>query len=140
MNFKQYLEKYKDIINEPLKDFQIDHLNLDWNTPDEFIYSKLLKIILTCINKFPLRMHIERNEQGLSDVAFGTTSQFSIISTRIKYDSIDINKLKNDNEYTALFIMQCLAPFGDLNNLKCLDDFSTKQLAKFLDMTEIILR
>ena len=48
MNFKQYLEKYKDIINEPLKDFQIDYLNLKWNSPDEFIYSKLVKIILVC--------------------------------------------------------------------------------------------
>lgn len=64
MRFTQYLEKYKDIINEPLKDFQIDYLNLKWNSPDEFAYSKLVKIILVCINKLPLYIRVERNEEG----------------------------------------------------------------------------
>ena len=76
MRFTQYLEKYKDIINEPLKDFQIDYLNLKWNSPDEFAYSKLVKIILVCINKLPLYIRVERSEKGNASISIGADNYF----------------------------------------------------------------
>lgn len=139
MRFTEYLEKHKDIINEPLKDFQIDYLNLEWNTPDEFVYSKLLKIILTCINKLPLYITIKRNYDW-SAVSLGASSQFSDMHTQIEYDSLDFKKLESDSMYTAQFICQCLAPFGNLAAAPWLKDISVKQLAKFLDMTKIVVR
>lgn len=138
MNFKQYLEKYKDIINEPLKDFQIDYLNLKWNSPDEFAYSKLVKIILVCINKLPLYIRVERNEEGNASISIGADKYFLFTDTLIDYDDIDLKKLESDSEYAAGLIIKCLTT--SFNYKDFLDGLSLKQLAKFLDMTKIIVR
>lgn len=138
MKFTQYLEKYKDIINEPLKDFQIDYLNLKWNSPDEFVYSKLVKIILVCINKLPLYIRVERNENGSASISIGADRYFISADTLINYDDIDLKKLESDSEYAAGLIFKCLTT--SFNYKDFLDDLSLKQLAKFLDMTKIIVR
>ena len=108
MRFTQYLEKYKDTINEPLKDFQIDYLNLKWNSPDEFAYSKLVKIILVCINKLPLYIRVERNEEGNASISIGADKYFLFTDTLIDYDDIDLKKLENDSKYAADLIIKCL--------------------------------
>ena len=138
MKFTQYLEKYKDIINEPLKDFQIDYLNLKWNSPDEFAYSILVKIILVCINKLPLYIRVERNEEGNAAIFIGADKYFFRTNTSISYDDIDFKKLESDNEYAADIIIKCLTAAASSDNF--LEDLSLKQLAKFLDMTKIIVR
>lgn len=138
MRFTQYLEKYKDIINEPLKDFQIDYLNLKWNSPDEFAYSKLVKIILVCINKLPLYIRVERNEEGNATVFIGANGYFLRADILISYDSIDFKKLESDSEYAADLIIKCLTDSFHSKNF--LEDLSVKQLAKFLNMTKIIVR
>lgn len=138
MRFTQYLEKYKDIINEPLKDFQIDYLNLKWNSPDEFAYSKLVKIILVCINKLPLYIRVERNEEGNASISIGADKYFLFTDTLIDYDDIDLKKLESDSEYAADLIVKCLTtPFNYKNFL---EELSLKQLAKFLDMTKVVVR
>lgn len=138
MRFTQYLEKYKDIINEPLKDFQIDYLNLKWNSPDEFAYSKLVKIILVCINKLPLYIRVERNEEGNASISIGANGYFLRADILISYDSIDFKKLESDSEYAADLIIKCLTDSFHSKNF--LEDLSIKQLAKFLNMTKIIVR
>ena len=138
MKFKQYLEQYKDIINEPLKDFQIDYLNLKWNTPDEFAYSKLVKIILVCINKLPLYIRVERNEEGNASISIGADKYFLFTDTLIDYDDIDLKKLESDSEYAADLIVKCLTTSFNYKNF--LEELSLKQLAKFLDMTKVIVR
>lgn len=138
MKFTQYLEKYKDIINEPLKDFQIDYLNLKWNSPDEFAYSILVKIILVCINKLPLYICVERNEFYKAAIFIGADKYFFRTNTSISYDDIDFKKLENDSEYAADLIVKCLTT--SFNYKDFLDDLSSKQLAKFLDMTKVIVR
>lgn len=138
MRFTQYLEKYKDIINEPLKDFQIDYLNLKWNSPDEFAYSKLVKIILVCINKLPLYIRVERNEEGNASISIGADKYFLFTDTLIDYDDIDLKKLESDSEYAADLIIKCLTT--SFNYKDFLDDLSLKQLAKFLDMTKVVVR
>ena len=138
MKFTQYLEKYKDIINEPLKDFQIDYLNLKWNSPDEFIYSKLVKIILVCINKLPLYIRVERNENGSASISIGADRYFISADTLINYDDIDLKKLESDSEYAADLIVKCLTTSFNYKNF--LEELSLKQLAKFLDMTKVIVR
>ena len=138
MRFTQYLEKYKDIINEPLKDFQIDYLNLKWNSPDEFAYSKLVKIILVCINKLPLYIRVERNENGSASISIGADRYFISADTLINYDDIDLKKLESDSEYAADLIIKCLTT--SLTYKDFLEELSLKQLAKFLDMTKVIVR
>ena len=138
MKFTQYLEKYKDIINEPLKDFQIDYLNLKWNSPNEFVYSKLVKIILVCINKLPLYICVERNEEGNAAAFIGADKYFFRTNTSISYDDIDFKKLESDNEYEADIIIKCLTAAANSDNF--LEELSLKQLAKFLDMTKVIVR
>lgn len=138
MNFKQYLEKYKDIINEPLKDFQIDYLNLKWDTFNEYVYSRLTKIILVCINKLPLYISVKRNENGNAFISIGTDKCFLFTDTLIDYDDIDLKKLVSDSEYTADLIIKCLTT--SLNYKDFLEELSLKQLAKFLDMTKVIVR
>ena len=138
MSFKQYLEKYKDIINEPLKDFQIDDLNLKWNSPNEFVYSKLVKIILVCINKLPLYIRVERNKNGSASISIGADNYFIYIDTVINYDDIDLKKLESDSKYAADLILKCLTTL--LNYKDSLEELSLKQLAKFLDMTKVIVR
>lgn len=138
MKFTQYLEKYKDIINEPLKDFQIDYLNLKWNSPDEFAYSILVKIILVCINKLPLYIRVERNEEGNASIFIGADKYFFRTNTSINYDDIDLKKLENDSEYAADLIVKCLTTSFNYKNF--LEDLSLKQLAKFLDMTKVVVR
>ena len=138
MSFKQYLEKYKDIINEPLKDFQIDYLNLKWNSPDEFAYSKLVKIILVCINKLPLYIRVERNKEGNASISIGADNYFLFTDTLIDYDDIDLKKLESDSEYAADLIAKCLTTLFNYKNF--LEELSLKQLAKFLDMTKVIVR
>lgn len=138
MRFKQYLEQYKDIINEPLKDFQIDYLNLKWNSPDEFAYSKLVKIILVCINKLPLYIRVERNEKGNASISIGADKYFLFTDTLIDYDDIDLKKLESDSEYAADLIVKCLTTSFNYKNF--LEELSLKQLAKFLDMTKVIVR
>ena len=101
MKFTQYLEQYKDIINEPLKDFQIDHLNLKWNSPNEFAYSKFMKIILVCVNKLPLYMRIERNEYGNAAISIGADNYFVYTDTGIDYDAVDFKLVENDSVYAA---------------------------------------
>ena len=124
MNFKQYLEKCKDIINEPLKDFQIDYLNLKWNSPDEFAYSILVKIILVCINKLPLYIRVERNEFYKAAIFIGADKYFFRTNTSISYDDIDLKKLENDNEYAADIIIKCLTAAVSSDNF--LEDLSLK--------------
>ena len=124
MSFKQYLEKYKDIINEPLKDFQIDYLNLKWNSPDEFAYSILVKIILVCINKLPLYMRVERNEFYKAAIFIGADKYFFRTNTSISYDDIDFKKLESDNEYAADIIIKCLTAAVSSDNF--LEDLSLK--------------
>lgn len=124
MSFKQYLEKYKDIINEPLKDFQIDYLNLKWNSPDEFAYSILVKIILVCINKLPLYIHVERNEFYRAAIFIGADKYFFRTNTSISYDDIDFKKLESDNEYAADIIIKCLTAAASSDNF--LEDLSLK--------------
>lgn len=124
MRFTQYLEKYKDIINEPLKDFQIDYLNLKWNSPDEFAYSKLVKIILVCINKLPLYIRVERNEEGNASISIGADKYFLFTDTLIDYDDIDLKKLESDSEYAADLIVKCLTT--SFNYKDFLDDLSLK--------------
>ena len=138
MSFKQYLEKYKDIINEPLKDFQIDYLNLKWNSPDEFAYSILVKIILVCINKLPLYIRVERNELYKAAIFIGADKYFFRTNTSINYDDIDFKKLESDSEYAADLIIKCLTTSFNYKNF--LEELSLKQLAKFLDMTKVIVR
>lgn len=138
MRFTQYLEKYKDIINEPLKDFQIDYLNLKWNSPDEFAYSKLVKIILVCINKLPLYIRVERNEEGNASISIGADKYFLFTNTLIDYDDIDLKKLESDSEYAADLIVKCLTTSFNYKNF--LEELSLKQLAKFLDMTKVVVR
>lgn len=138
MRFKQYLEQYEDIINEPLKDFQIDYLNLKWNSPDEFAYSKLVKIILVCINKLPLYIRVERNEKGNASISIGADKYFLFTDTLIDYDDIDLKKLESDSEYAADLIVKCLTTSFNYKNF--LEELSLKQLAKFLDMTKVIVR
>ena len=138
MRFTQYLEKYKDIINEPLKDFQIDYLNLKWNSPDEFAYSKLVKIILVCINKLPLYIRVERNEEGNASISIGADKYFLFTDTLIDYDDIDLKKLESDSEYAADLIIKCLT--DSFNYKDFLEELSLKQLAKFLDMTKVVVR
>lgn len=138
MKFTKYLEQYKDNINEPLKDFQIDYLDLKWNTPDEFAYSKLVKIILVCINKLPLYIRVERNEEGNASISIGADNYFLFTDTLIDYDDIDLKKLENDSEYAADLIVKCLTDSFHSKNF--LEDLSVKQLAKFLDMTKIVVR
>ncbi len=138
MRFTQYLEKYKDIINEPLKDFQIDYLNLKWNSPDEFAYSKLVKIILVCINKLPLYIRVERNEEGNASISIGADKYFLFTDTLIDYDDIDLKKLESDSEYAADLIVKCLTTSFNYKNF--LEELSLKQLAKFLDMTKVVVR
>lgn len=138
MRFKQYLEQYKDIINEPLKDFQIDYLNLKWNTPDEFAYSKLVKIILVCVNKLPLYIRVERNEEGHAAISIGADKYFLFTDTLIDYDDIDLKKLESDSEYAADLIVKCLTTSFNYKNF--LEELSVKQLAKFLDMTKVVVR
>ena len=138
MSFKQYLEKCKDIINEPLKDFQIDYLNLKWNSPNEFVYSKLVKIILVCINKLPLYIRVERNKNGSASISIGADKYFIYIDTVINYDDIDLKKLESDSKYAADLILKCLTTL--LNYKDSLEELSLKQLAKFLDMTKVIVR
>lgn len=138
MRFTQYLEKYKDIINEPLKDFQIDYLNLKWNSPDEFAYSKLVKIILVCINKLPLYIRVERNEEGNASISIGADKYFLYTDTLIDYDDIDLKKLESDSEYAADLIVKCLTTSFNYKNF--LEELSLKQLAKFLDMTKVVVR
>ena len=138
MRFTQYLEKYKDIINEPLKDFQIDYLNLKWNSPDEFAYSKLVKIILVCINKLPLYIRVERSEKGNALISIGADNYFLFTDTLIDYDDIDLKKLESDSEYAADLIAKCLTTLFNYKNF--LEELSLKQLAKFLDMTKVIVR
>ncbi|MDY2882780.1 MAG: hypothetical protein SOT71_09040 [Romboutsia timonensis] len=133
MNFKQYLEKYKDIINEPLKDFQIDYLDLKWNSPDEFAYSILVKIILVCINKLPLYIRVERNEFYKAAIFIGADKYFFRTNTSISYDDIDFKKLESDSNYAADLIVKCLTTSFNYKNF--LEELSLKQLAKFLDMT-----
>ena len=123
MKFTQYLEKYKDIINEPLKDFQIDYLNLKWNSPDEFAYSILVKIILVCINKLPLYICVERNEEGNAAIFIGADKYFFRTNTSISYDDIDFKKLESDNEYAADIIIKCLTDAASNNFL---EDLSLK--------------
>lgn len=138
MKFTQYLEKYKDIINEPLKDFQIDYLNLKWNTSDEFAYSRLTKIILVCVNKLPLYICVEKNENGYASIFIGADKYFFRTNTSISYDDIDFKKLESDNEYAADIIIKCLTAVASSDNF--LEELSLKQLAKFLDMTKVIVR
>lgn len=138
MRFTQYLEKYKDVINEPLKDFQIDYLNLKWNSPDEFAYSKLVKIILVCINKLPLYIRVERNEEGNASISIGADKYFLFTDTLIDYDDIDLKKLESDSEYAADLIVKCLTTSFNYKNF--LEELSLKQLAKFLDMTKVVVR
>ena len=138
MSFKQYLEKYKDIINEPLKDFQIDHLNLKWHTFNEYVYSRVTKIILVCINKLPLYISVERNENGSASISIGADKYFILTDTAIDYDDIDLKKLASDSEYAADLIIKCLTT--SLNYKDFLEELSLKQLAKFLDMTKVIVR
>lgn len=138
MRFKQYLEQYEDIINEPLKDFQIDYLNLKWNSPDEFAYSKLVKIILVCINKLQLYIRVERNEKGNASISIGADKYFLFTDTLIDYDDIDLKKLESDSEYAADLIVKCLTTSFNYKNF--LEELSLKQLAKFLDMTKVIVR
>ena len=138
MRFTQYLEKYKDIINEPLKDFQIDYLNLKWNSPDEFAYSKLVNIILVCINKLPLYIRVERSEKGNASISIGADNYFLFTDTLIDYDDIDLKKLESDSEYAADLIAKCLTTLFNYRNF--LEELSLKQLAKFLDMTKVIVR
>ena len=124
MRFTQYLEKYKDIINEPLKDFQIDYLNLKWNSPDEFAYSKLVKIILVCINKLPLYIRVERNEEGNASISIGANGYFLRANILISYDSIDFKKLESDSEYAADLIIKCLT--DSFNYKDFLEELSLK--------------
>lgn len=124
MRFTQYLEKYKDIINEPLKDFQIDYLNLKWNSPDEFAYSKLVKIILVCINKLPLYIRVERNEEGNASISIGADKYFLFTDTLIDYDDIDLKKLESDSEYAADLIIKCLT--DSFNYKDFLEELSLK--------------
>ena len=138
MRFTQYLEKYKDIINEPLKDFQIDYLNLKWNSPDEFAYFILVKIILVCINKLPLYIRVERSEKGNASISIGADNYFLFTDTLIDYDDIDLKKLESDSEYAADLIAKCLTTLFNYRNF--LEELSLKQLAKFLDMTKVIVR
>lgn len=138
MNFKQYLEKYKNIINEPLKDFQIDYLNLKWDTFNEYVYSRLTKIILVCINKLPLYIGVERNENGSASISIGADRYFMSADTLIDYDDIDLKKLVSDSEYSADLIIKCLTTSSNYNDF--LKELSLKQLAKFLDMTNVIVR
>ena len=138
MKFTKYLEQYKEIIDEPLTDFQIDYLNLKWATPDEFAYSKLVKIILVCINKLPLYIGVERNEYGNATVFIGANGYFLRADILISYDSIDFKKLESDSEYAADLIIKCLTDSFHSKNF--LEDLSVKQLAKFLNMTKIIVR
>ena len=138
MRFTQYLEKYKDIINEPLKDFQIDYLDLKWDTFNEYVYSRLTKIILVCINKLPLYVNIERNENGNSSISIGADRYFISADTLIDYDDIDLKKLESDSEYAADLIAKCLTTVFNYKNF--LEELSVKQLAKFLDMTKVVVR
>lgn len=138
MRFKQYLEQYKDIINEPLKDFQIDYLNLKWNTPDEFAYSKLVKIILVCVNKLPLYIRVERNEECHAAISIGADKYFLFTDTLYDYDDIDLKRIESDSEYAADLIIKCLTTSFNYKNF--LEDMSVKQLAKFLDMTKVVVR
>ena len=138
MRFTQYLEKYKDIINEPLKNFQIDHLNLEWATPDEFAYSILVKIILVCINKLPLYIRVQRSEYGNAAISIGADNYFLSTDTLIDYNRIDLKKLESDSEYAADLIVKCLTTAFHSKNF--LDDLFIKQLAKFLDMTKVVVR
>ena len=124
MRFTQYLEKYKDIINEPLKDFQIDYLNLKWNSPDEFAYSKLVKIIFVCINKLPLYIRVERNEEGNASISIGANGYFLRANILISYDSIDFKKLESDSEYAADLIIKCLT--DSFNYKDFLEELSLK--------------
>ena len=138
MNFKQYLEKYKDIINEPLKDFQIDYIDLKQDTFNEYVYSRLTKIRLVCINKLPLYISVKRNESGNAFISIGTDKCFLFTDTLIDYDDIDLKKLESDSEYAADLIAKCLTTLFNYKNF--LEELSVKQLAKFLDMTKIIVR
>ncbi len=138
MKFTQYLEQYKDIINEPLKDFQIDYLNLKWNTPDEFAYSKLVKIILVCVNRLPLYIRVERNEEGHAAISIGADKYFLFTDTLYDYDDIDLKNIENDSEYAADLIIKCLTTSFNYKNF--LEDLSVRQLAKFLDMTKVVVR
>lgn len=138
MKFTKYLEQYKEIINEPLTDFQIDYLNLKWATPDEFAYSKLVKIILVCINKLPLYIRVERNEEGNASISIGADKYFLFTDTLIDYDDIDLKKLESDSEYAADLIVKCLTTSFNYKNF--LEELSLKQLAKFLDMTKVVVR
>ena len=138
MKFTEYLKQYKDIINEPLKDFQIDYLNLHWSTPREFIYSKLVKIILVCVNKLPLYVHVIRNEDYCADISIGANKYFISSSTLIRYDDIDFNRLASDSEYAADLIMKCLTSSFERKNI--LEELSVDQLSKFLDMTKVVVR
>lgn len=138
MKFTEYLKQYKDIVNEPLKDFQIDYLNLHWSTPSEFIYSKLVKIILVCVNKLPLYVHVIRNEDYCADISIGANKYFLSTSTLISYDDIDFNRLASDSEYAANLIMMCLTFSFERKNI--LEELSVDQLSKFLDMTKVVVR
>lgn len=138
MTFFDYIKQFKDTINEPLQDYQIDNMQLKWETPDEFAYSKLLRIILICLNKLPLYIRVQRNEYGNAAISIGADNYFLFTDILTNYDDIDFKKLENDSEYAADLIIKCLT--NSLTGKNFLEDLSVKQLAKFLDMTKIIVR
>lgn len=139
MTFFDYIEQFKDIINKPLKDFQIDYLNLKWNDPDEFAYSKLLKIILICLNKLPLYIRIFNNKDDKAIIAIGANDYFLHTNTEYNYyNDFDFKRLENNSIYAARLIIDCL--LTELNGRNFLKGFSEEQLAKFLDMTKIVVK
>ena len=58
--------------------------------------------------------------------------------TLIDYDDIDLKKLESDSEYAADLIVKCLTTSFNYKNF--LEELSSQQLAKFLDMTKIVVR
>ena len=80
----------------------------------------------------------KRSEKGNAHISIGADKYFLFTDTLIDYDDIDLKKLENDSEYAADLIVKCLTTSFNYKNF--LEELSLKQLAKFLDMTKVIVR
>lgn len=135
-NFKEFLEKNKDIINKQLTADQIYDLHISYQGNKEGrAYVALLKIILMCLNRQPLYLGFERNIIGGIIWSIGTVD-YDILrqGSEVAYDTLDIHSLLNDRQYLAKFILDNLYTDGSISN-----DLSVRELTEFLKMTNIIL-
>ena len=78
------------------------------------------------------------DEKGNAHISIGADKYFLFTDTLIDYDDIDLKKLESDSEYAADLIAKCLTTLFNYKNF--LEELSLKQLAKFLDMTKVIVR